>query len=170
MSRSMLTRQICRLGLLLAVALVAILASGGAARAAAPQQGTIPQRRANLIITKSVERSGNTITYRLDVRNAGPSAAQGVVVVDRLPPQVALVSVLTTRGRCAEAPAEAPARRLAACYLGNMAAAESAGVTIVTRLRPNVFALGLRNIAVAFSATPDPDLRDNIAWAILRLR
>lgn len=183
MGRSLRIHLIRPLGLLLAATLIALLGSStaearavpaGEARGAVvatrlkapPPQGTIPPRRADLQIRKSATRDGETIIFTIEVRNAGPAAAQDVIVVDRLPRQLVFGSAESDRGRCAAV----PFNRLVICALGNLPSGASATITVETRLAPDVRAVRLRNIAVTLSRTADPNFNNNIARLIMRLR
>jgi uncharacterized repeat protein (TIGR01451 family) len=86
----------------IALAVAGVALSGGSG-AAAPSGGT-----ADLSIAKSDSPdpvgAGGALTYTLSVQNAGPDAASGVVVTDKLPKGVTFVSAHSTGGgSCSEA-------------------------------------------------------------------
>ena len=93
---------------------------------------------------------GQALTYILTVRNAGPSAAQGVVVTDTLPAGFTATSVSSSQGGCSALP----------CTLGTAAAGGSATVTIVGTVAATVTA-GLVNVAGVSSSTTDPNTGNN---------
>jgi uncharacterized repeat protein (TIGR01451 family) len=82
-------------------------------------------------VTKRADRLkvevGDVVTYTITVHNAGPGAAQGVVLAEKTPiTNATIVSVSTSQGVCTTA--HAPA----ACYLGTIEPGQT--VTIIVRL------------------------------------
>jgi uncharacterized repeat protein (TIGR01451 family) len=132
---------------------------------APPGQGTIPPRRADLAITKTGAQASDLITFTLVITNSGPSVAQNVLMVDRLPPQTVLISAQPSLGSCVPLPVQ----RSVACGFGNLAAGQVATVTIVTQLRPNVSPAFVRNVSVVLSSTADEQMSNNVATAIVRV-
>ena len=49
---------------------------------------------------RSQVRPGDSLTYSLTISNSGPTTASGVVVTDRLPSEVGLVSISPNQGEC----------------------------------------------------------------------
>ncbi len=72
---------------------------------------------------------GNTLAYALTVTNAGPSAANGVTVVDDLPARVDLVDVTPSAGTCTNA------GRRVTCSIATLAVGDT--MTITIRIQPN---------------------------------
>jgi uncharacterized repeat protein (TIGR01451 family) len=96
---------------------------------------------------------GQILTYTLNVSNAGPSNATGVVLSDVLPPGVSLVSVQPSQGSCGGA-------ATLACALGTVPA--GGGATVVIRVIPNSPG-SLTDMASVTSGVPDPNLANNNA-------
>jgi LPXTG-site transpeptidase (sortase) family protein len=118
-------------------------------------EDTTVNAEADLAITKSDSPdpvlAGNTLTYTVDVSNAGPSDAQNVVVTDTLPAGVTFVS---TSG-CAEDPNGVPT-----CSLGDIAASGSASYTIMVNVDPSTSGAITNTVSVS-SSTTDPDPGNN---------
>jgi len=91
--------------------------------------------------------AGNQLTYTIDVSNAGPQAAENVVVTDTLPAGVSLVS---TTG-CTEDPGGIPT-----CSLGTIASGGSAQYTVVVDVLPIAAGTILSNIVSVSADTADP--------------
>jgi uncharacterized repeat protein (TIGR01451 family) len=70
-----------------------------------------------------------TLTYTIQVSNAGPQNATGVTVVDRLPSSVDFISATASVGNCAE-----QGNRVT-CSLGELAA-KAAAATVTIHVRP----------------------------------
>lgn len=94
---------------------------------------------------------GGRLTYTLTVANAGPDAALGVTLADRLPASVALVS--------APGCSWVAFFRSVSCWLGTVAAQTSLQrtVTVTAPLQPGT----LSNAASLSSSTPDPNPANN---------
>ncbi|MFO1491078.1 MAG: SdrD B-like domain-containing protein [Kiritimatiellia bacterium] len=101
--------------------------------------------------------AGQTYSYRLEVTNLGPSAAQDVVITDPLPPEVAFVS---SSSGCTPQPGN-----LLSCALGGLAAGASTSVTVTVRLAC-CLPPAVTNTAAVASATPDSDPNNNQASAV----
>lgn len=91
-------------------------------------------------------------TYRLTVRNAGPSVARDVVVTDTLPDNLRLVDVRPSAGTCDSA------GQAIECDLGDLAP----GAVVVIEVEVDVLRSGdTTNLARVTSPTPDPDPDNN---------
>jgi uncharacterized repeat protein (TIGR01451 family)/LPXTG-motif cell wall-anchored protein len=117
----------------------------------------LPAQEADLSISKDDAPDpvspGSNLTYTLEVSNAGPSTAAGVVVTDILPAGSTLVS---TSG-CAGDPNGVPD-----CALGDLAPGDTATYTIIVTVDSSA-AGALTNTATVSAATADPDTTDNSA-------
>jgi uncharacterized repeat protein (TIGR01451 family) len=119
------------------------------------------QRQADLQILKtassSTVRTGETLTYTLQVINLGPSVADEVVVRDSLPEGTELLTVNTSQGACTGGAS-------LVCNVGRLLAAapgEKAIIEITVRF-PSGFRAGqVVNTASVASGTSDPDLTNN---------
>ncbi len=111
---------------------------------------------ADLSLTKVGEpdpvAAGETLTYTLTVYNAGPSAAQGVVLTDTLPPEVIFQ---------AATPPYVSLPPDVVWDLGTVAADETRVLTVVVTVDPDAGVGGtITNTAVLASDTLDPDPGD----------
>jgi uncharacterized repeat protein (TIGR01451 family) len=111
-------------------------------------------RRANLRITKLDDpdpvRIGSILRYKLRVDNLGPAGATAVTVTDRLPSQLSLVSVKTSRGSCSVA-----SGTVTTCRLGDMPAViGTQQIVIAARVRGGPRTI--TNRATVASITDDP--------------
>jgi len=88
----------------------------------------IPRANADVQVTKYATpdpvEPGGTLTYRMVVKNSGPSLASGVSLTDTIPATTTFVSSRTTQGSCSGSPA-------VTCTIGNMAFDAEVTVTIV---------------------------------------
>lgn len=113
----------------------------------------------DLAVTETVDRAhatvGDLLTYKVEVRNAGPDAAMGVTVLDTLPAGLALVSATGPSSGCSTGPP-------VSCTLGSVGAGDGAGATIVARATQ---AGDIANTAGATSAGLDSDPSNNHATA-----
>jgi uncharacterized repeat protein (TIGR01451 family) len=115
-------------------------------------------RQANLKITKLDDpdpvRIGSTLFYKLKVENLGPSGATAVTVRDRLPSQLQIVSVKTSRGSCSVSGATVT------CKLGDMPAiVGNQQVVIATKVQGSPRTI--TNSATVASITDDPQPANN---------
>jgi len=113
-----------------------------------------PVASADLAVTKTVDNAappvGSNVTFTIEVSNAGPSAADAVVVNDPLPNGYALVSSTPSVGTY----------NGTAWTVGNLAAGANATLTVVARvLETGSYA----NTATATSPTSDPNSGNNTA-------
>ncbi|MFD0342353.1 hypothetical protein ACFVH0_27385 [Streptomyces sp. NPDC127117] len=109
---------------------------------------------ADLTVTKAADETtvtvGQTVTYRITVRNAGPSQATGVTITDRLPDNLTFLSAAPSLGTYDPATGH--------WTVGNLPEAGSA--TLV--LRAKATAPGLTtNAAIATANEKDPDPTNN---------
>ncbi|MEH3052403.1 MAG: isopeptide-forming domain-containing fimbrial protein [Patulibacter minatonensis] len=92
---------------------------------------TVVRGVADLSLTKTVDRGtanvGDTLTYTLQVHNAGPQPAIGTVLTDNLPAGVSRLGVTTPQGSC-------PAGTPIVCNLGTVAVGATVTVTITARV------------------------------------
>lgn len=112
---------------------------------------------ADLSITKVDDvdpvAAGDLLTYTIRVDNAGPTAADNVVITDVLPPEVTLVA---TNG-CAEDPNGIPS-----CSLGSIQANEFVEVQVTVRVDDQLTdGTVITNNAAVTSSTDDPDTSNN---------
>lgn len=113
---------------------------------------------ANISVSKTAAPNPASVNaplvYTVTVRNAGPDAAPGVVVVDAIPGGLTIGSISSTAGSCSLS------GRIMTCTIGALASGASAVVTIgVTPTTVGV----IRNSATATSGLPDPSVGDNIS-------
>jgi uncharacterized repeat protein (TIGR01451 family) len=127
------------------------------------EPGPLPQP-ADLEIVKTANRrsilGSGKITYALRVRNLGPGTATDVQVVDTPSQPIRVRSVRPSVGRCTTS---VPVR----CALGTLASGASATIRIVAQpLAPGT----LRNSASVTGNEPDPNPRNNIDGATVRVQ
>ena len=96
---------------------------------------------------------GQTLTYTLNVSNAGPSVATGTVLSDSLPAGVSFVSVQPSQGSCS-------GTATLSCSLGTLAVGGNASVVI--QVIPNA-AGSLTDTASVASNVTDPNTANNSA-------
>ncbi|MGW9118133.1 DUF7507 domain-containing protein [Streptomyces sp. NPDC055663] len=109
---------------------------------------------ADLTVVKAADATsvtvGQTVTYRITVRNTGPNQATGVTVTDRLPDNLAFLSATPTLGTYDPASGQ--------WTVGNLA--EAGAATLV--LRAKATASGrTTNVATATANEKDPDPTNN---------
>ncbi len=103
---------------------------------------------------------GGTITYKWVLSNSGPKTANNVVLTDKLPSSVALVSVNTTAGTCG-------GTTTITCNLGDLRYGGGPTITIVVKALSRGT---VTNSATVTSTTPDPTLSDNTATVVTRVK
>ncbi|WP_458170484.1 COG1361 S-layer family protein [Kribbella sp. WER1] len=117
--------------------------------------------QANITITKTASPdpvvAGKPITYKLTVRNTGPSDAQGIRVVDDVPDAITGVQASGDGGATCTA-----VNGQVRCLAATLAAGDSFVVTVTGTVAAKTPAGELANTATATSETPtDPTTSDN---------
>jgi uncharacterized repeat protein (TIGR01451 family) len=121
------------------------------------------QPAADLSITKTAPAApvvaGADATWTIVVSNAGPSDAQAVTVIDKLPSSLSFVS---------SSPADCTATgSTVSCALGTLASGGSDTVQLVTLVGSSTRSgTVIRNAASVSSSTPDPNLSNNTTPAV----
>jgi uncharacterized repeat protein (TIGR01451 family) len=117
----------------------------------------IPVSKADLGLTLTAAPNpvtvGQTLTYSLDVLNAGPATATSTLLSNALPAGVTLISAQPSTGSCSGA-------STLSCSLGSIAAGKHATITI--QATPNV-AGNLIDTASVASSVADPNAANNNA-------
>ncbi len=123
-----------------------------------------PPPATDLVVTKRALQGsvpfGSIARFRITVRNAGPVAAEQVVVADDPGPNAQLVSANPSQGGCNE-------RLPLICRLGALDAGATA--TILVRVRA-VGTPTISNLAVVGSATQETQLDNNADRDSVRVR
>ena len=137
--------------------------SGGGSAPASASDGGGTSGLANVSITKTADpttvQSGGTVTFTLNVANAGPSPALNVMVSDPIDlSSFSDVSVDSSQGTC---------DATVSCSLNTIADNGSATITITATVKAG--ASTLTNDASVSSTTPDPDNSDNSASAAVNV-
>lgn len=132
----------------------------------AAYQVNVVDASADISISKVVNPNpglvGDTFTYTLLVRNAGPDTARNVIAVDQISGHFDNVTADSTEGSCTvESPQEGASR--ITCELGDMTSGSTVTIT-VTVTGDGLFSI-LSNLASAYSDTHDPVLGNNAATA-----
>jgi uncharacterized repeat protein (TIGR01451 family) len=100
---------------------------------------------------------GQNLTYRVIVRNNGPSTATGVTVDDTFDKSAGFGSVSTTKGTCSLK----PSKTVVTCSLGNLVNGTSATITIV--VKPATKGTLTDTASVTATAPVDPNSTNNTA-------
>lgn len=120
---------------------------------------------ADLVLTKDDSPDpvvvGQTLTYHLNVTNAGPTRATNVTVQDTLPPSVTYLSSSTEQGACAQSDGNVT------CGIGEMASGARVNITIA--VAPNSLGV-IANTANVTADDPDPQPANNNATEITLVR
>ena len=122
-----------------------------------PFEATLAEADLSVQLTDAPDpvKSGSTLTYTIVVTNAGPSAADGVTVVDNLPASATFKSVTSSLGSCARAGATVR------CTVGSLGSGDVATVTIV--VKPGSKGTLTNNASVSSTAPPDNQPTNNSA-------
>ena len=78
-------------------------------------------------VDKATANPGDTLTYTINVTNAGPAVAVGTALTDQLPDGAAFVSLSPSQGTCSASNGSV------ACNLGDLASGATATVTVAVR-------------------------------------
>jgi len=110
---------------------------------------------ADLSIQKTVDRpvinNGETATFTVTVRNAGPDTPSNVVVTDLLPAGLSIISYTVTQGTFSEA--------TSTWNVGSLPALFQATLTLLVRATQAGFQTNIVNVS---SELPDPMPQDNV--------
>jgi uncharacterized repeat protein (TIGR01451 family) len=117
---------------------------------------------ADVGITQGSVVSPGRVTLALDVGNAGPVTATGLVVTDALPNKLSFVSATSTAGSCAYQ----SSNRTVICTLGSLATGAHLTVTIVTNAQKGT----VTNVASVTASSPDVNMANNSTTTSIRLR
>jgi len=131
--------------------------------AAASGTLTVTPGNVDLAIVKTAASAppygtGLPITWTIGVSNAGPSAADSVVVTDTIPAGTTLVSAVPTQGSCS-------GTSTVTCNLGTIANGGTASISLVVTL-PST-AGPLSNTASVTSSNPDTNATNNSSTATI---
>ncbi len=121
---------------------------------------------ANLAIAKTTDpaaevQQGNALSYFVTVTNNGPSTAKNVVVEDRVPGGVSLISATATQGTVLTGTPGDLADPFIANF-GDIASGASATLTIIVSIPPDAPLEPIKNVALTFADQYDPDNSDNV--------
>jgi uncharacterized repeat protein (TIGR01451 family) len=131
-------------------------------RTPTPTPTKTPTPAADLAIVKTARLNGDgTLTFTLGVSNAGPSAAQGVVVKDTLSDRVLYLAASTTEGICSY---DLEHRKLT-CSIGSLGFGGTATVTIRAWIKKYD---DFDNEGKVSSSTKDPKSENNSSKVRIR--
>jgi uncharacterized repeat protein (TIGR01451 family) len=118
---------------------------------------------ADLQITKTASLStvtaGGQVTYTLAVKNNGPHDATGVIVLDRPPPGLSVISVEPSQGTCVHA-------NIVLCSLGSILNGASAQILVTADVAPSASG-ALTNTAAVTGGQTDPNPANNTSSATI---
>jgi uncharacterized repeat protein (TIGR01451 family) len=122
-----------------------------------PFEATLAEADLSVRLTDAPDpvKSGSNLTYTIVATNLGPSAAEGVTILDNLPASVAFKSLTASQGSCARTGAAIR------CTLGSLAAGDVATVTIV--VKPASKGTLSNTASVSSTAPPDNQPANNSA-------
>jgi uncharacterized repeat protein (TIGR01451 family) len=115
-------------------------------------------------VTRSKQKAGSIITYRLTLANTGPASASDIVVVDRLPGAGSLLSVSTSAGTYSIA--SVPVNGLLTVNLETLTSGGSATVTVAVGLT-SALPDSVTNQASIYAASIDPNSLNNVSQLVL---
>ena len=115
-------------------------------------------------VTRSKQKAGSIITYRLRLANTGPASASDIVVVDRLPGAGSLLSVSTSAGTYSIA--SVPVNGLLTVNLETLTSGGSATVTVAVGLT-SALPDSVTNQASIYAASIDPNSLNNVSQLVL---
>ncbi len=126
----------------------------------------VPEVSANLSITKTASGApyvvGGTITYTIEVKNAGPYTSQAVNVTDVLPAELEYISGNATQGSY---------NATTGSYtVGDLAKNATTTLTIIAKIKSFGTNGKVTNVAVVNSlVTPDKDLANNTDTEVIQI-
>ncbi|MDA2930597.1 DUF11 domain-containing protein, partial [Acidobacteria bacterium AH-259-O06] len=136
--------------------------SNNSAQVETTVEGGIAPAGSDLSLTKtdSIDpvTPGDSLIYRLTVKNAGPSTATKVMLSDDLPPDVSFVEAKASQGTCSKFSGV----RVVNCSLGDLKSGATAIVSISVTVSPTP-ATTLVNLAHVSAAETDPNDFNNSA-------
>jgi len=125
------------------------------------QQAASADLRLTKSATPTTVTAGGDVTYTIELRNIGPSAAQNVIVTDALPPGTTFVSAQSpTSWTSSLPPVGSTTNRTVAFTKSSVALNETASFRIVARTNQNSTTSITNSVAVT-SLTSDPTLPNN---------
>jgi uncharacterized repeat protein (TIGR01451 family) len=113
-----------------------------------------PAPSADLLVNQSVVQSGQRLTYSIIVNNNGPSPADNVMLLDRMPAQTQFVSVTGTV-------CEPPSGGAITCNLGSLKKNVPRTITLVVDVTASTPPVQMMNGVAVSSTTVDPNTRNN---------
>jgi uncharacterized repeat protein (TIGR01451 family) len=120
---------------------------------------------ADLAIEKTASLStvtaGGQVTYTLAVKNNGPHDATGVIVLDRPPPGLSVVSAEPSQGTCAHAD-------IVLCSLGPILNGASAQILVTANVAPSASG-ALTNTTAVTGGQTDPNPANNTSSATINV-
>jgi len=140
-------------------------ADPNAANNSATATTTIASNVSDLAITKTVSPvtpaypANTTVTFTINVANAGPNSASSVSVTDTLPATITYVSATSSQGTCS-------GTTTITCAVGTLANGGTASITIVGTTTGTGTST---NTATVTSASADPNAANNTASVTLTL-
>jgi uncharacterized repeat protein (TIGR01451 family) len=133
-------------------------ASGAIARATDFEVFGPAVAQADLFVDKNgpdTVKRGENFDYTIDVKNNGPSMANGVTLTDFLPKNAGFGSASSTQGTCSFK----PVKRLVTCDLGNIASGATVTVTVTVKATDQKPIINKASVEAASPA--DPNLNNN---------
>jgi uncharacterized repeat protein (TIGR01451 family) len=166
MTRFSLGRLVRPSVLAVLVVVVVLLGLGGAAWAMPSLglggnniAGTVPMREADLSISMSGDRKGDTISIKIRVKNNGPVAAEKVVVSGSVPSGLSYAS---SQGNCKVKGSSFE------CKLGNISANGGSNLSISGKLKAKARVPELKASGSVSSKTRDPVSSNNKAKTTIK--